>query len=503
MTKKNGGNTEGTNYEDTQLSCSLTVENFKKAFSSSDDIVYMDLLITNRPDLSVTLIYVDGLANQDTINDNIVFSLSKSQWYDNCQTLAQAYGLTLNGALDVSSVKPAAKIMDAINAILVGKTILIFDKLERALILETIGFEKRGITAATEESTYRSGKDCFVETFRVNTATLRKKIKSHNLCIEEMVIGKQSNTRVCIAYMQNICNEDFIKKIRKQVIKINQDKAMSIRDIYTNVVKEKYTPFPTAIITEKPDVCCMSLLEGKVAVIIDELPYALVFPAVFGDFFQSSCDYGCNFIISSFFRMLRYACFILAIILPGYYVAIEAFHPRLIPYKLAVSIAASRLGTPFNINIEIIIMILAFFVLIQASLQVSRSIGGTISIVGGLVLGDAAITAGIVSPAVIVVVATAAICSMAIPNKEVNAVTWLFQLICVLFAAIFGLIGIIITLLLLFFLLAKLEPLGVPYLSPYTSTKPLQLEDSFIRFPDSLIKNRPLYLDPKNKRRKQ
>jgi spore germination protein KA len=301
--------------------------------------------------------------------------------------------------------------------------------------------------------------------------------------------------------MYNICNDTFITTLKKRVEAIDQDRIMTIQNIYSNVVKEKYVPFPTAVITEKADVCCMSLMEGKIAIIIDELPYALLLPAVFGDFFQASSDYGDNFIVASFFRIIRYVCFFLGIILPGFFVAITMFHPGMIPYSLAIKIAASRTGVPFSIIIEVLIMSFAFFILIQASLQISRAIGATISIVGGLVLGQAAITAGIVSPATIVVVATASICSMAVPNKEVNSAMWLFQLLCTLLSAVFGLIGMVITLLIVFFLLAKLKPLGVPYLAPYATLKPLQLEDSIIKFPQSLIKHRPLYLDPKNRRR--
>ena len=139
---------------------------------------------------------------------------------------------------------------------------MFFDKIKSAIIIDTKGFEKRSITHATEENTYRSSKDSFVETLRINTSILRKKIKSHNLVLEEDTAGKQTNTRYCIAYMYNICNDKFITRIKKRIASIDQDKVITIRDIYTNVVKEKYTPFPTAIITEKPDVCCLSLLEG-------------------------------------------------------------------------------------------------------------------------------------------------------------------------------------------------------------------------------------------------
>ncbi len=480
----------------------FTSDNIKKIFSESADIVSRDIFIKDREDLKVTLFYIDGMANDKMIGDNIAFPLARSNWYDDCKTQQQAYELSINGGIEVSSIKVVKNVKEAIALMLVGMTILVFDKIKNGFVVNTIGFvDKRSISAATEENTFRSGKDSFVETLRVNTATLRKKIKSHNFVIEEDDMGKQTNTHYAVAYMYNICNSEFVTTLKKRIAAISQDKVMTIQDIYSNVVKEKYVPFPTAIVTEKADVCCMSIMEGKIAVIIDELPYALLLPAVFGDFFQTTSDYGENFLVASFFRIIRYMCFFLGIILPGFFVAVTLFHPGMIPYSLAIKIAASRTGVPFSILIEVLIMSFAFYVLLQASLQLSRAVGATISIVGGLVLGQAAITAGIVSPATIVVVATASICSMAIPNKEVNSALWLFQLLCTLLSAVFGLIGTVLTLLIIFFLLAKLRPYGVPYLAPFATYKPLQLEDSIIKFPANLIKRRPLYLDPKNKRK--
>lgn len=494
-------NNSDVNKKDRLMSGSLNSDTIKELFAESSDIVSRTVLIRNREDLSVTLFYVDGMAQQKIINDNIVYPLSRSAWYADCDSQKQAYTLSLNGGIEASSVKPVETVKEAIDLMLVGMTILVFDRLERALIINTIGFDKRGISAATEENTYRSGKDSFVETLRLNTATLRKKIKSPNLVIIEESAGKQTNSRYCIAYMHNICNDKFVSEIKKRMEGIERDKVMTIRDVYTSIVNEKYTPFPAVIVTEKPDACCMSLLDGKIAVIVDELPYALLLPAVFGDFFQGTADYGENFIVASFFRIIRYLAFFLGLLLPGFFVAVTMFHPGMIPYTLAVKIAASRTGVPFSMILEVLIMSFAFFVLIQASMHISRAIGATISIVGGLVLGQAAITAGIVSPAVIVVVAAASICSLAIPNKEVNAAMWLFQLLCTLLSAMLGLLGLILTLLVIFFMLAKLKVLGVPYLAPYATLDTLQLADSIVRYPENLIKMRPSYLDPKNKRR--
>ena len=503
MSRNNTNEQQSTDDMERLLACELTLDNIKKVFAQSTDIIYRDIMVSNEAQLTVTLVYIDGMTDLKIVNDNIVCPLSASNWYDKCVTPAQVLERSKNGALSISYITETKQLRQATDAILAGKSLIVFSTLKSALIADTIGYEKRGITPAQEENTYRSGKDSFVETLKTNMTMVRRKIRSPNLVLEETMVGKQTETHVCVVYMQNICNDMFVKKIKKRLEAINQDSALSLRDIYTNVVKEKYTPFPVAITTEKPDVCCMSLLEGKIAILIDELPYCLVLPAVFGDFFQTTSDYANNFIVASFFRLLRNACFYIAVLVPGFFVAITTFHPEMIPYKLNIAIAASRVGTPFSMVIEILIMSFAFFVLFQASLQVSQTIGATISIVGGLVLGQAAITARIVSPATIVVVATAAISSMAIPNKEVNSASFLFQVLCTILSAVFGLLGVVFTLTIMIFMLAKLTPLDVPYLSPYTARKPLQIGDSIIKFPNNFNKKRPVYLHPKNVRRKR
>jgi spore germination protein KA len=441
------------------------------------------------------------MVNPEIINGFVVDPLSKSRSFEGCSTLSQAYQLCAGGVIGIADIKETDCTRDAVEGMLAGNTLALFDKLKSGLILNTIGFDKRAITAGTEESTYRSGKDVFVETFRTNTATLRKKIKSPNLCIEEMVAGKQSHTRIGLAYMRNICDDEFVDKVRKRIQAIDLDRIINIKDLGHCIVSERYTPFPVFVTTEKADSCCISLLEGKVAVLADEIPYAIVLPGVFGDIFQSPSDYGLNFMASTFFRLIQYICFVISVIAPGFFISITTYHPDMIPYRLSLSIAGSRMGTPFSVSVETIVMSLAFFALIQASLQISRTIGGTVSIVGGLILGEAAIQAGLVSPAVIVVVAVASITSLAIPNKEGNGAIWLFQALCTLFSMVLGLLGVALSLLIMLFILAKLEPLGVPYLSPYFATEKIHLEDSFLRYPQSMSKWRPSYLHPKNRRR--
>lgn len=486
----------------------LNSASLKELFVGSADIIFHDVLIQGRSILfrrrslfGVTLAYFNGLANQKIIDDNIVRPLTESGLFKTCCSLSEAYRVAQEGALQISGIAAAGDTAQAVASMLSGKTLLCFDKLKKILILDTIQYEKRAIESAKEESTFRSAKESFVEALRVNMSMLRRKIGSASLVLEETTVGRQSNTSICIAYMRNICNETFIKQVLDRIGQINQDRVISMKDIEINVTQYKYSMLPTSLVTEKPEVCVRHLHEGKIAVIISELPYAVIFPVVFSDFFKSSEDYSGSFIFSTMFRILRFLCMVLAITLPGFYVAVTLFHPEMIPYELANRIVAASSSVPYPVYIEAVVMSLAFFTLLQASIMISQSVGSAISIVGGLVLGQAGIVAGLVSPGIIVVVAAASICSLTVPTKEISGVSWILQLLCTVLCAFLGLLGIVLILLTLLYMMARLEPLGVPYIAPYAGTKKLQLDDSLVLFPDNLSKKRPEYLEPKNKRR--
>ena len=479
----------------------LTSEELKKLFSSSADVIFRSVQLRSRVPLGVTLVYVDGLTDQKMIDDNVIRPLSGGT-FEACSSLSEVFKLAQSGTLQISGVTAASDMAGAVSALLSGHTLLCFDKPQSILTLATAHFEKRMADAANEEVTYRAAKESFVETLRVNTSMLRRKIPSASLVMEETTAGRQSNTRICIVYMRNICNESFITEVHKNIGEIDQDRVIAINDITTNVVRQKFPLFPTAVVTEKPEICARHLLDGKIAVIAAELPYAMIFPAVFNDFFQSSGDYSGNFATTTFFRILRYLCFILSIIFPGFYISLVMFHPEMIPYPLAIRIAATRIVVPFPAFLEAIAMSLAFFALLQASLMINQNVGSAISIVGGLVLGQAAISAGLISPAVIVIVAASSIFSLVVPLKELNMIGWIFQFICTTLSALFGLLGLVIVLLIILFMLARLTPLGVPYLAPFAGTRHPQLADTFVKYPENLIKERPLFLDPKNRRRR-
>ncbi len=359
------------------------------------------------------------------------------------------------------------------------------------------------MSASGEENSYKSAKDCFVETLRSNTATLRLKIKSPDLVNEEIFIGRQSKTRISLCYMKNICNEAYIKTIRDRIVSINCDAFLSLDDILPYLVEKKYTIFPQSYTTEKPVLYAAALLEGRIGVMVDGIPYGIVLPATFQDFFQSSYDYATDFISATLFRISRYALALVAFFLPGFYAAITTFHQEVLPYSLAYTIITSKQRTPFPIVAELIIMSIAFYTLIEAAMRTPSSITPTVSIVGGLILGEAAISSNLISPGVIVVVAMAAVASLTISNRELSNALWLCQIFNTILCSIWGFFGGALCLMLVTHHLCSLENMGLSYFSPFVGGQKRSYRDSIIKFPSFLTHKRPAQFHPKDKTRRR
>lgn len=481
----------------------ITIENIKKIFSTHDDVKYKVTYIKGEPELKVHIVFIDGMVKITSLNEDIIRPLNENPVFKEIAGIKEAYKAALNGAIYHGNMVEVDQMDKLLSTLLSGFSVVVFDELKTALAFETKGFEFRSVSTGQEENTFKSPKEAFVENIRVNVSLVRQKLKTRHLAIHEMDVGEKSNTTCSILYMDNICNDEFVDTVIKRIKNLKQEDVLSLQDIYEGLVEHKYTMFPQSRSTESVSTFCSSLMEGKVAILMNGIPYGLIFPTVFGDLFNAAFDYNINFALASFFRIMRYAGFLLTLMLPGIYVAIAEFHPEMIPFALLNTIGATKAGTPFGTVTEVLIMSFTFYVLIQVSMQVPSSMGSAVSIVGGIVLGQAAVQAQLVSPGVIVVVAAASIAALAIPNKDANFATWIWQGVITILTAILGLYGMSFGVILLIYSLARLESLGVPYLSPYIHPSRIQPDDSLIRFPLSDIQNRPIYLKPKITERKK
>lgn len=465
-------------------SLELNSENVKRVLGDSADYVTREITVNSKQDVKVQMVCIDGLINHQYISDYILKPLVNDVRLANVEDEDTLFEYIQQGLIYFTDHKAFTEMGELVDAVLNANTVLIFDGLNKAIGFDTKGFQMRSISTPTEETSIRGSKDTFVETVRVNTATIRRKIKSSNLRIEDMTIGSMSNTMVSVVYMENMVNKIMLKELKERLKKIDAEEVLFAGIIEESIIDEKHTTFPQVDYTEKPDKFCIAVADGKIGLLIDGIPFSMILPITIVDMFQTTDDYTINQFFTSSIRKARYVLAGISLILPGFFVAVATFHQQLLPTQLAVSIITSREGVPFPIFFEVLILVLAFQVLIEAGTRIYSSIGSMISLVGALVVGDAAIGAKFVSPAAVVVVAIAAISNYAIPNRDFASSLWMWKLLLLMFSTFIGIFGLAIGLILMIATLCSIEVLGVPYMSPFLDT------NSFKGFKDSIIRPR-------------
>ncbi|MPW27136.1 spore germination protein [Alkalibaculum sp. M08DMB] len=462
----------------------INSDNLKKILSKSADFISKPVTINSKLNIVVHMFFIDGLINHQQISELILKPLVNDVRLVNVKDEKSLFNYIEQGVVYFSAQNTLTNMYEITDAILSGNVVIIFNELNKAIAFDTKGFQMRSITTPTEETSLKGSKDTFVETIRVNTATVRRKIKSTNLIIEDMTIGYMSNTLVSIVYMDNMVSKVTLNELIERLKSIDTQEVIFPGIIEEHIIEDRYASFPQVNYTEKPDKFCISVLDGKIGLIIDGIPFTLILPTTIVDFFQTTDDYTSSRFVASAFRIMRYTLAALALFITGYFITITTFHQLLLPPDLAISIITSREGVPFPMFLEIIVLVLAFQVLIEAGTRIYSSIGGMVTLVGALVVGDAAVNAKFVSPAAVVVVAIAAIANYAIPNRDFANSLWLWQFIMILLSSIIGLFGLVIGLILLVYSLASVEVLGVPYLSPFVNSNTKDaFKDSIIRPP--------------------
>lgn len=481
----------------------LQSKNLKEILGHSSDIIFREIYINGDKNLPVTIAFVDGLIDTKLVDDFILKPLMQECSLSKVKSLKETIDLIQHGTVYSTIVKVRSKTSDLVNDILNAYTALIFDSEKRAVTVEVKGYEKRQLSEPLDESVLNASKDAFIEDLRTNTALVRRKIKNPNLVIEETNVGRQTRTAVAVAYIKGLANEDIAKELKKRLDSIKVDNVLTIGFITKYISDSKYSIFPQEVTTERTDGFCANLVEGRFGIIIDGIPIGIIIPATFMMFMQSPEDYTDSTYVNSFKRLLRYVLLVIGLLLPSFYIAVTEFHHELIPSKLAFSIATARSGVPFPAFIEVLLMVLAFEVLIEASLRLPRTVGQAISIVGGIIIGEAAVQAKIASPIVIIVVALTGIAVFTMPAYYLANAVRLLRLFIIIFASIAGLYGIAIALLLIFYHACTIEMFGVPYLAPFAANEGRDLKDSILRLPYSWLKKRPSYLKTTNRKRQE
>ena len=360
-----------------------------------------------------------------------------------------------------------------------GFTVFIFEK-GKPFAIETKQDLSRGINEPLTEQSISGPKDAFTENYQTNIGLIRKRIKTNNLVIKEKTLGKQTKTKVGLIYMDNIIETDLLKDIENRLNKIDIDAILD--STYIKEIFEKgQSAFPTIIPTERPDTASINLLEGKICILVENSPYVLIIPSFFSDLFHASEDNYQNFINVTFTRIIRYAAFFIAIILPAFHVAITTYDHEAIPVTLLINFASQREGVPFPLIAEALGLTLVFELLRESDIRMPHLSGTAISILGAIVLGDAAVAAGIVSPIMVIIIALSAISSLMFSNiGMVNAIR-LWRIIFMLFASIAGIIGIFFAGFILIAHLSSLKSGAKPYLYPLIPLNKNYLKEVLIK----------------------
>lgn len=474
------------------------IQNINMLFKNCMDVVKREVDIGTTKTIRIYGVYIDGLINREYIEN---FFMSRIIDYENLNNKKipvdrPASQLVMEHFSATFDIKEVDTMDDMVKAILSGDTAIFIDGCEKSLVMATRGWPVRGVGQPETEAVVRGPRDGLVETIRFNTVLIRRRIRDTKLKVEMKAMGTRSRTDIALMYIEDIAKPELIEEVKSRLDKYTIDGIFDSGYVEQLIEDSWKSPFPQTQVTERPDKVASSLMEGKVAIVVDNSPFVIIVPTSLNAFFQASEDYYQRWQIMSFTRVLRYIISFLAFSLPALYIAILNFHPAMLPTTIAVSIAASREGVAFLSVIEIVIMEIAFELLREAGIRLPGPVGHAIGIVGGIVIGQAAVEAKLVSPMVVIIVAITAIATFAIPDYGLTAAFRLLKYAFIFISATFGLYGYLIGLILLLAHLASLESFGTPFLAPFTAgdqNEYRDFRDTIIRFPLFLQNRRPSY----------
>ncbi|WP_406542423.1 spore germination protein [Clostridium ljungdahlii] len=463
----------------TSLEDNLNV--LKNILGSSSDIIYREFSFGSKLQINAAIIFLDGMTEKATINKLIIKPFMYDSKLCNLENELELNSIDVikNCMLSVGNVKQVALVNQIIDACLSGDTIFLVDGCQEALIVHSKGWETRGVEEPKTEAVVRGPREGFCETMVTNMTLLRRKIQNPNLTFETMKIGTQTNTNICVVYLKGVVNPKLIKEIKHRLNKINTDSILESGYIEQFIEDAPYSIFPTIGNSEKPDTAAAKILEGRAAILVDGTPFVLTMPMLFIEGFQSSEDYYSRPYFASILRFLRFLCFFISVFSPATYVMLSTFHQELIPTTLLFTMAAGREGVPFPAVIEAGLMIITFEILREAGVRLPCPVGQAVSIVGALVIGEAAVTAGLVSGLMVIVIALTAVSSFVIPVY--TDVISILRMVFLILAGILGIFGIGIGLLIVLVHIVSLRSFGTPYFAPFSPLSTEDLKDSFVR----------------------
>lgn len=454
-------------------------------FGECSDIVVRE--ITIEQGIPALIAFVDGLVSSDQLNDALESIMVLEAGVESIEDIMKT-------TLPVSQLTPADNFKDVLLGILGGDTALFVGDEAKAIMMGIRGPEKRSIGEPDTESVVRGPKEGFVESLRTNTSMVRRKLKTPRLKMRSMTLGAETNTSIVVSYMEDLAEPSMVEEVVKRLQKINIDAILESGYIEEYIQDSAYSPFPQVQYTERPDVVVGALLQGRVAIMVDGTPFVLLVPFVFTQIMQASEDYYERFQIATLVRGLRFLFLVLSLTTPAFYVAILTFHQDLLPTTLLLSVAAARENIPFPAVVEALILEVTFEALREAGIRLPKTIGSAVSILGALVIGQAAVQAGIVSAPMVIVVSITGIASFTIPKFNGAIAVRMLRFVFLFAAALLGMYGILFVTIIMIGHMANLRSFGIPYLSPFAPLSSPDLKDAIVRSPLWTMTTRPQFM---------
>lgn len=444
-------------------------------------------------------VYITSLADSEVINRDILRPLQEKNEELNIRQTDDLLEVLLTNVLyhhQAETNKQWSKLLDEL---LLGKTLIFIDGQKQALIFDTIKLEKRSIEQPETERVVRGAREGFIEQLPTNVMLLRYRLPVSDFRVEVMDIGSRTKTKVAICYLENIANRALLREVKKRIKRIQIDRVLDAGYMEQLIQDTPFSPFPQVQNTERPDKAVGNILEGRVVLLVNGSPYALIVPATFNQFYQTSEDYNERWLMTSIVRFIRFMALIFSLTFSSLYITVLSFHPEMIPAQFVVAAASGRAGVPFPAVVEVLLMEVAMEILREATVRMPQQVGGALSIVGVLVIGQAAVMAGFVSPITVVIIAMSTIGSFATPSYNAATAFRMLRFPLIILAGTFGLVGLACGLIFILNHMLGLRSFGIPYMSPVSPGNAQAFKDSFIRAPLKWLHERPQELEPQDK----
>lgn len=461
------------------------------------DVVIRKLIIPTKPPVKAMLVFMDGLADKKIVNMTLLKPLmlmrnAREELYsaDLVGTLIEEY-LPSGQASRVGSFK---EVQQGVNT---GDAVIFFDGIDEAVTVETKGFEHRGVDRPATEQSVRGAQNAFTEVLRVNTAMIRSMLHSSDLITEMIPVGRRGRSNCAVMYLKSVANQQLVAEVRRRIKGIDTDIIIDSSVLENFIIDFPENPFPQSLSTERPDRMVVHLAEGRVGILMDGSPFGNIVPVSIFTLMHSADDFSLNMYYTNLLRVIRWTGGFISMLLPAVYLAISTFHPEAIPTELMLSITAARGQVPFPTIFEIVLMEFSFELIREGGLRIPGILGSTLGIVGAIILGQAAVTAKIVSPIMVIVIAVTGLASYSIPDYRLGSAFRLLRFLFIVMAMSMGLVGIACGFLVFTAILCSMKSFGMPYMAP-VAPKTIPGRDIILRKPAYMQSRRPDELNPQD-----